>query len=502
MIPQLNWRELEVLVSSIRADVEGLFVDRIIVPERARFPNRYLKGEWMIRLTGRRHEGVLLFSIRPRQAYLAWSPQKGPKAAIQATRSPFDLSLSKHLKGAKLLEIQSIPRERVIILWFSEEGQSKNRLGLVLVFIPTAPEAFLVSVPVTDTHSNAWPIISRSRTIRDETKQIAVYTPPNGHLAPVDPQVRQELFENSDSLYRKVHQELELEAFSQRYQLAQKALKQLMKQAQDRIRQSQTALREAENEENWQKWGDLLKSSLGNPPELIGSVRQIVDYETDQMIPIPCDPKLNLKEQVEKFYQNAKRRQRRIQEATLRIERFQETLVHFERILADPINPSDWPKLEKLEKVAGIQTEQLSEGQEGKPSKKKPSQSAWLGKSFISKDGLTIWLGRSKDENLELTFKHARGNDLWLHVRGRPGAHAVIPLQAKKSAPLDTLLDAAQLVIYYSGGENWGKTEVDYTFKKHVKRIKDSSEASYTHNKTLLIQPDPQRVKKLLDSSS
>ena len=56
--------------------------------------------------------------------------------------------------------------------------------------------------------------------------------------------------------------------------------------------------------------------------------------------------------------------------------------------------------------------------------------------------------------------------------------------------PLETLLDAATLAIYYSGGETWGKTEVDYTFKKHVKWIKDSTEASYTHNKTLLVDPD------------
>lgn len=125
----------------------------------------------------------------------------------------------------------------------------------------------------------------------------------------------------------------------------------------------------------------------------------------------------------------------------------------------------------------------------------------WTGKAYFSRDGFAILAGKSKDENLELTFKIARGNDLWMHVRGRPGAHVLVPVPSGKSVPLETLLDAAQLVLFFSGGKNWGKTEVDYTFKKHVKRIKDSSEASYTQNKTLIVAPDAERLERLLRSS-
>ena len=85
-----------------------------------------------------------------------------------------------------------------------------------------------------------------------------------------------------------------------------------------------------------------------------------------------------------------------------------------------------------------------------------------------------------------------------MHVRGRPGAHTVVPTVAGKSVPLETLLDAAVLTVFYSGGENWGKTEVDYTYKKFVKRIKDSTEASYTGNKTLMVEPQGERLQRLL----
>ncbi len=504
MTPCLNWRELELLVQKIKPEVEGLFVDRIIVPERPLFPDQYLKGEWIIRLTGRKQEGAILFSIRPRHPYLGWLGSKGPKASIPATRSPFDLSLSKYLRGAKLLECTTLPQERVAILWFSEEGQAHQKLGLILVFIPAAPEAFLVTAN-KNSENQEWKILCRSRTIRDESKIQKTYTLPNGWNAPVQPPIRSELTSDSVSIYRILEQELKLEAFEKRVQEAQKILRQNKKQAQERMRQSTTAVLEGQREEDWQRLGDLLKSSLHHSPPLEGSVRYVTDFSmedgSEQKIAIPCNPQFTLKQQVEKFYQNARRKQRRIQEAQTRLDQFKEAFLKFEKMLLETPVPLDWEWLKKIETLAGTVPVSgfLSSSEKLSEKKSQKNRTAWLGKTFTSRDGLLLWVGRSKDENLELTFKQARGNDIWMHVRGKPGAHLVIPLRTGKSAPLETLLDAAHLTLYYSGGEKWGKTEVDYTFKKYVKRIKDSTEASYTHNKTLLIETDIQRMKRLLD---
>jgi hypothetical protein len=509
MIPQLNWLEVSTLVDQIRPEIEGVFVDRVIVPERNAFSESYLKGEWLIRLTGRRQDSFLLISIFPRRSYLAWSPGKGPKASPAATRSPFDLNLSKNLKGSKLLKVEAIHKERVIILWFSQAQKGPETLGLVLSLIPAAPEAFLVEAPesaVEEPHTSSpqWKILARSRTIRDESKQIQFYTPPDGAKAPEQPTVRSEFFTGPEKFCKVLERELRSEAFDQRNRRATKHVRETIKQAQDRIRQSGVTLHEARHEEDWQTQGDLLKSVFSSPSYTDDQKfpYRAFDYTRNEEIIIPRDPKLTLQQQVEKYYQNARRKQKRISEAQGRLERFQESLQFLQAILDSlpqstpiPLTDQDWLNLEKAEKKIGLQPTPTTPGT--KPVKK---ASQWLGKTFESKDTLAIWVGRSKDENLELTFKHARGNDIWLHVRGRPGAHALIPIQPGKSAPLETLLDAAQLVIFYSGGENWGKTEVDYTFKKYVKRIKDSTEASYTNNKTLIIQPDPVRLKRLLGS--
>ncbi|MFL5814694.1 MAG: NFACT RNA binding domain-containing protein [Bdellovibrionia bacterium] len=500
LIGTLNWKEIAALADQIRPEVEGLFIDRIIVPERARFPGGYLKGEWAIRLTGRRSEGVFLFSVRTRHPYFTFIPGKGPKAATGATRSPFDLELSKHLKGQRLVRFETLNRERTLVLWFDD-------LGLVINMIPAAPEALLVR-----RKGDSLSVITRSRAARGDGS--FTYTFPDGLKAPENPPFRAELVSNVPVFSKTLESSLELEAFELRSNAALREIRALDKQAQERMRQTETALREAENDQNWQRFGDLLKASMYEQPEMVPidaalkaskafkgvtHIRRVRDYETEQEVALPSDPKLDVSQQVEKYYQLARRKARRIEEAGSRFSGLKEAHERLAGLLASPPLAGDWKGLEKLERAAfgGSAGGAGAASAEALAGRNKKS-GAWLGKTFVSKDGLSIFVGRSKDENLELTFKHSRGNDIWMHVRGRPGAHLLIPLQPGKSAPLETLLDAAVLCIYYSGGEKWGKTEVDYTFKKYVKRIKDSTEASYTNNKTLIVEPEQARLKRLL----
>jgi predicted ribosome quality control (RQC) complex YloA/Tae2 family protein len=503
--PNLNWKEIQELAARIGPELEGLFLERIVVPSRPRYPQGYLKGEWALRFTGRRTERTLLLSVRPKHTYFALYSEKGPQAATVATHSPFDLAISKQLKGLKLIKVWVPKRERMIVLDF----QASLRLALFLV--PTTPEALLVQT--VDDSKKIWPVIYRSRTFNpknspknsEETQAAENFHVPDGSRAPLNLDIRAELT-HFESLLPLLDRWMEEEAFQLRTQNLDKTIREKIKLSEDRIRQSEVALTEAREEPDWQRYADLLKSVMGSFSPAAASEREVIDYETGDKITIPGDPKLSLKEQIEKFYRNSRRNQRRKSEAENRVRMFTESQEKLEKAVkmlgaisisgsisgSGPLSTPDWRELEKLEQALGDGPRPSS------PESTKRKNGSWLGKSAVSKDGWTLWIGRNKDENLELTFKHARGNDLWLHVRGRPGSHVVIPVQPGKTVPLETLLDAANLVVYYSGGETWGKTEVDYTFKKHVKRIKDSSEASYVHNKTLTIQPDKERLKRLL----
>lgn len=487
MFTPLNWKEIALLAEQLQREVRGLFLERIIVPARPRFPGGYLKSEWMLRFSGGKREASILVGLRPKIPYLALCPGKGPSAEAKATRSPFDQQISKELKDRKFMDAEALHRDRTLILWFAGEN---GRLGLVLSLIPASPEALLIE----ETTDEKLSIIVRSRT----GKPPGFYSRPTNSKAPEGVPIREEISSSPQTLYKQLENELETTAFEMRLQIVQKVLQETKTHAKDRQRQSEVTLKEANREPDWGKFGNLLKASLRSTPDLVKNgkiwVRSLLDYETGETIDVPCDPKLSPKDQVEKFFQMARRKTRKLEEASSRRAHFDETERDFGSI--EMPRAGDWKALEELEARCGLSYKQTADTDVIRKT------STWPGKVFSSKEGLTFYVGRSKDENLELTFKHARGNDLWLHVRGRPGSHVIIPLQAGRSAPLETLLDAANLCIYFSGGESWGKTEVDYTFKKFVKRIKDSSEASYTRNKTLIVEPDSARIKRLLSQGS
>ncbi len=146
-----------------------------------------------------------------------------------------------------------------------------------------------------------------------------------------------------------------------------------------------------------------------------------------------------------------------------------------------------------------------SEAEKKKPANLNKTEKKWKGsgiRSFTSKEGLNIWVGKNHKENEELVIRLANGNDLWFHLKGLSSAHAIVRLNKGKSASLETMLDAANLVGYFSGITKNTKIEVDYTFRKNVKRVAGKMDGkflvTYTHNKTLIVTIDEQRLARLL----
>jgi predicted ribosome quality control (RQC) complex YloA/Tae2 family protein len=132
---------------------------------------------------------------------------------------------------------------------------------------------------------------------------------------------------------------------------------------------------------------------------------------------------------------------------------------------------------------------------------KKNDPTAKLFLEVQSSDGFKILCGRNQEENRRVTFRESKGNDVWVHVKGLPGAHVVVKEQRNKTVPLSTLLEAAQLCLYHSKIRKGKRAEVDYTQRKYVRAIKGTiAEVTYTGNKTLYVEADPEALKRLLRS--
>jgi predicted ribosome quality control (RQC) complex YloA/Tae2 family protein len=119
------------------------------------------------------------------------------------------------------------------------------------------------------------------------------------------------------------------------------------------------------------------------------------------------------------------------------------------------------------------------------------------GLSFRRKDWLII-VGRDAAENDELLRKHVKGNDLWLHARDYPGSYVFIKQRSGKTVPLDILLDAGTLALFYSKGRGGGG-DLFYTPVKYLRRAKNGPKGLVipTQEKNLRVALDERRLKEL-----
>lgn len=85
--------------------------------------------------------------------------------------------------------------------------------------------------------------------------------------------------------------------------------------------------------------------------------------------------------------------------------------------------------------------------------------------------GERVLVGRNEAGNRRLVFQTAKGHDWWMHLRGRPGAHLVIPVPKGSSPPLELLLAAAQIALAQAHVEPGEASEVQYTRIRDVRAI-------------------------------
>lgn len=108
-----------------------------------------------------------------------------------------------------------------------------------------------------------------------------------------------------------------------------------------------------------------------------------------------------------------------------------------------------------------------------------------------------IWVGKNNIQNNFLTHKLAKKNDWWFHVQGQSGSHVI----SGDIEQLDETLirTAAQLAAYFSKSRHSSSVAVDYTQVKYIKKVPGmfGSYVTYTHQKTIYIDPDENFINQL-----
>lgn len=107
-------------------------------------------------------------------------------------------------------------------------------------------------------------------------------------------------------------------------------------------------------------------------------------------------------------------------------------------------------------------------------------------------NGYKIFVGKNNIQNDHLTMKVAKPNDLWLHTKDIHGSHVIVVNESEKDIPIDVIEFASEIASYYSKGYMSNKVQVDYTYKKYVKKPSKAKSGFviYTNQKSAFVTPN------------
>jgi len=210
---------------------------------------------------------------------------------------------------------------------------------------------------------------------------------------------------------------------------------------------------------------------------------------------IPLEPALLPRENLERYYRKYKKMKSGVKFARAHLVEVRRELHRLKELSVLLEEASSREEIGKIADQAGVVpgTEKSDAGS-GKARVRLPYR------RFRAADGSLIMVGRGPKDNDELTFRIARGNDLWLHVSGATGAHVVLSCPREGMFSEEALLDAAHLALFYSSLKGQQTGDVDYTHRKYVSRPRGEApgKAVISSRKTLHLRVEPNRLERLL----
>lgn len=236
--------------------------------------------------------------------------------------------------------------------------------------------------------------------------------------------------------------------------------------------------------------GELLKANLRSIPPGAAKVRLADPAAPDaEGIQVRLDPARTAVENMQRMFSRGKRLQAALAAIERRVKDCEETLSALEEKRS---------RVEKAQALADLAAFSPVETTARKtPASFRAERLPY--REYRSSGGKSILVGRSARDNDRLTFGHARGEDLWLHVRGGSGSHVVVRLGRGETVDESTLREAALLAAANSALSKSDKVEVGYTKVKHVHKAPKSppGTVSVARLKTILVKIDSDSLARI-----
>lgn len=458
----LRPEELEALAQELDRELAGGVVQKVNAPTTTRV---YLE----VRIPGR--SVTLLLCSDPGVTRLSAVPERPQNPPTPPT---WQSVLRTELTGAKLVDAEALPSRRTLLLHFSKD----QRFLTLILEVTTAPAIVLTTGEAR--------VRSMSIPSRPGLRVGQTWTPLDEQ--PIKPQPSR--LRGDHVVLRLAHAAEVLLAVTEQKTFVDARKAPLLAKLKKLQRTREKVRVEAERTDKalqFRREGELLTQNLYR---LTRGQKQVTltEYLEDgstREVDLALDPKRTPQQEVEHRFHQYKRMLRGAEMAKQRLLVLEgEGRALEAQLAAIDAEPAQAPPLtERREKV----------GQQ---------QALPPYREYVGHGGQRIWVGRGSSHNDALTFHVARPFHVWLHARGVPGAHVVVPIAKNAELTSEALLDAAHLAAHHSDAKGEPRVEISYTPVKFVHKPKDAppGAVTFTREKTLLLRLEPARLQRLLAS--
>jgi predicted ribosome quality control (RQC) complex YloA/Tae2 family protein len=471
----LNWKEIDLVLSEL--DLPGSHVQKVRQPD---------------------YKTLILELYRPgRKLSLLVSLRQGATRLHEVTttvenRVPlqrFAQLLRSRIQGGRIVEAEQIQGERIVRLTLNRGGET------TFLFLRLWGGA--ANVIATDTGQRIIDAFYR-RPNRNEVSG-EVYDPEaqieagGKRRSKKDDEFTVRPYPENSSFNAAIEEEYRLkELREERDRLRKSAEAKLAKERskiESTIEKLESSSGEADESRTYKEAGDLIMSNLYHMRKGMEWVEVENFYRDNEKTDISLDPTLTPQQNAEAYYEKygkMKRAAEKVKDELASRRNELERLARTERWIDEA--PDLETEVARLREVVELR----------KREKPKGGDEEIPGLRFRSGQFI-ILVGRNSRENDELLRRYAKGNDYWLHTRDFPGGFVFIRYISGKSVPLETLLDAGNLALYYSKGKDEGRGELYYTQVKYLRRAKEGKEGLVlpTQEKNLSVELDEGRLRRL-----
>ena len=253
-------------------------------------------------------------------------------------------------------------------------------------------------------------------------------------------------------------------------------------------------IRDTEKRDKYRVYGELLNAYGYSVPAGARSC-ELDNYYTGEKITVPLDPTLTPMQNARRYFDRYTKLKRTNEALTALTAEVKSEIEHLESIRTSldlATNEGDLAQIRRELEDNGFVKRRGGGGRQrpgfNKSGSKKGRQRPGFNKSgrkkgqarppvskplhYISSDGFDIYVGKNNTQNDALTFHFADPGDIWMHANDMPGSHVILRSGGKsmEEIPDRAFEEAASLAAWYSAGRAQGKVEIDYLYRRNVKK--------------------------------